>query len=849
MDPGTALAVVGLALDGIKDVYAYYTVWKDRDADIAEIRSALFWLEGLFKAIRTTLVNKNHNKDQVELICKSVESCRTIIDHLGKKLTKVKDEAPPETVMAKLSDQARKAMYPFKKGTIMKLLDSTEKIRDQMNDVIRLLNLRVFVNYHLDFLISPTGLEYEKLLTWLNPTDQSEIHAAALRKHETGTGQWLLRSGIFRAWKQDAGTSLHLFGEAGCGKTVLFSSIVRSIQGTQQPLKINSNSAYFYCRFDNGAQHELGPILRALIAQLCNRNPISAPLKQLFDHHNRHFPPGVPSDDELKATLLLLLQAMNGETSGSATGQTPTIEPRYLLFDALDELPLGSSRNNIIAYLNQLATMRIPNLHLLATSRNESDIRVGLGAWNTSLLIDKEKVEKDMRVHVMNEIQNDVGLCQQKDDIKELILQCLVDRGNGMFRWASLQLEELKILRPMKARSIKKVLQTLPKDLDETYERVLMRIPAGNTREALSVLRWISFASRPLYIDEIMDVCAIQLDDDPEFDADERYSSDNIFDMLPALITVGPKFNDPSKPNYCFSDTVIFTHFSVQEYLTGSRIGSGPAQKYALEAVYSNHFIARSSIAYLTCCNTYESRKHDFPLREYAWDHWPWHASFEPGKRIEEVNADAEVLAISIRHPNREQSQLALEKLSHRLSYVAEWQNMAHLPGSDRGNALRLPFFYPEFAVHWAEESKTRKEPLTLYDFSVLENPQTDAYKILLYPSNNLYTEIRCRTRAMIGPSVSENWELYRLDLDDSAFVRVNGLLLQVPKIMAELFRENERYREPSSFWIERLDDGSGFKLQQLDAGQSKPVWRLIETRFGQAIRLLRKRKGEEGDE
>ncbi|PVH74379.1 hypothetical protein DL98DRAFT_575715 [Cadophora sp. DSE1049] len=153
MDPGTALAIVGLVLDGVKDVYAYYNTWKDRDQEVAEVRSALLWLIGLFQSIKITLANKSLDKAKVGMICDSVRECQAVMVKLRKRLSKVKSEAPPDNFMAKLSDQGRRAIYPFQKGTIVRLLESTEKIRDQMHVVIALLHLLRLSNPDTERLI------------------------------------------------------------------------------------------------------------------------------------------------------------------------------------------------------------------------------------------------------------------------------------------------------------------------------------------------------------------------------------------------------------------------------------------------------------------------------------------------------------------------------------------------------------------------------------------------------------------------------------------------------------------------------------------------------------------------
>jgi predicted DNA-binding protein YlxM (UPF0122 family) len=143
MDPGTALAVVGLGIDAVKDLYSYYMVWKERDRDVEEIRQQLIWLMNLFQTIQTTLENDDLNQNQTQMICDSIEKCQEIIFKLEAKLAKVKREGDPDTLLKKMDDQRRRALYPFKKGTIGGLLDLIGGCKEQMKMVIPLLNLYV----------------------------------------------------------------------------------------------------------------------------------------------------------------------------------------------------------------------------------------------------------------------------------------------------------------------------------------------------------------------------------------------------------------------------------------------------------------------------------------------------------------------------------------------------------------------------------------------------------------------------------------------------------------------------------------------------------------------------------
>jgi hypothetical protein len=194
----------------------------------------------------------------------------------------------------------------------------------------------------------------------------------------------------------------------------------------------------------------------------------------------------------------------------------------------------------------------------------------------------------------------------------------------------------------------------------------------------LSALRWISFATRPLFIEELIEVCAINLDEDPGFDVAERYEPRDILDLLPGLIIINPPLKLTERPIYK-AHVVTFSHFSVQEYLLGTKIVSSPAKLYNLDIQFSNHFIAMCCLAYLLCCNTFKLRKEDYPLRHYAWDYWAWHTVSDFGKSNQELSTDAEAPFSSIAHQKEGPATDALGKLTSRLAPVAKWRRSSRL--------------------------------------------------------------------------------------------------------------------------------------------------------------------------
>lgn len=70
-------------------------------------------------------------------------------------------------------------------------------------------------------------------------------------------------------------------------------------------------------------------------------------------------------------------------------------------------------------------------------------------------------------------------------------------------------MEELKRLKLMRPCDVVSVLDTLPRDLDATYDRILAKIDILYYREDFAALQWLTFAARPLYIEEVAEACVL----------------------------------------------------------------------------------------------------------------------------------------------------------------------------------------------------------------------------------------------------------------------------------------------------------------------------------------------------
>lgn len=74
------------------------------------------------------------------------------------------------------------------------------------------------------------------------------------------------------------------------------------------------------------------------------------------------------------------------------------------------------------------------------------------------------------------------------------------------------QLDALR--KYLKVDLLRKALKSLPKTLDDTYARIVLSIDEEYTQDALKVLQWLAFSARPVRIEEVAEVVAVDLECD-----------------------------------------------------------------------------------------------------------------------------------------------------------------------------------------------------------------------------------------------------------------------------------------------------------------------------------------------
>jgi ankyrin repeat protein len=179
----------------------------------------------------------------------------------------------------------------------------------------------------------------------------------------------------------------------------------------------------------------------------------------------------------------------------------------------------------------------------------------------------------------------------------------------------------LEVLRHCFPNNLLRILQELPKSLDETYQRILKEINNANQKEAHRLLQCLAVAIRPLRVEELAEVVALDVDAGgiPGFNAKWRWEDHEaaVLSACSSLVSV---------VDHGDSRVVQFSHFSVKEFLTSDRLRSmKDISKFHIANEPSHVILAQACFGVLLCLGDHTSVK-DIPLYKYAYTNWIEHA-------------------------------------------------------------------------------------------------------------------------------------------------------------------------------------------------------------------------------
>ena len=213
---------------------------------------------------------------------------------------------------------------------------------------------------------------------------------------------------------------------------------------------------------------------------------------------------------------------------------------------------------------------------------------------------------------------------------------------------------QLETLRRCLPPSIRRTLEELPESLDETYERVLKEIKKPNRDLAHRLLQCLVVAIRPLRVEELAEVLAVDFDDgegaaklNPNWRWEDHEqallsSCSSLISIVENAAVDGRVHSDPNVGSHSHNKeiqndgslVVQFSHFSVKEFLTSPRLSSPSrdVSHYHIMLEPAHTIMAQACLSVLLRLGdgVEEDRSvNGSPLARYAARHWVAHAQFQ----------------------------------------------------------------------------------------------------------------------------------------------------------------------------------------------------------------------------
>jgi ankyrin repeat protein len=180
--------------------------------------------------------------------------------------------------------------------------------------------------------------------------------------------------------------------------------------------------------------------------------------------------------------------------------------------------------------------------------------------------------------------------------------------------------------------NLRQYLNELPETLDETYERILKGINKAQKDNAHRLLQCLTVAVRPLRVEELAELLAFDFQAAtsggvPTLKEDWRWDDQEeaVLSTCSSLITINPRGD---------SRVVQFSHFSVKEFLTSSRLVQSPhgeVSRFHIDLKPAHTIMAQACLATLLRLDQHDGNINAkvSPLVKYAAKHWVDHAQFE----------------------------------------------------------------------------------------------------------------------------------------------------------------------------------------------------------------------------
>jgi ankyrin repeat protein len=488
-----------------------------------------------------------------------------------------------------------------------------------------------FIGY---LFLTMGGLQIALLRSLAFKGMNNRIHVIAENHKETLN--WIWSEDGFLRWKEKNSGVFWVTGKPGSGKSTLLKHVFNEQKKDSSAVFAGF---FFNDRGGGGLVNSFKGFLQAILHQILSQMPVPSIYRCLIPLYKKQLEEEKSQEGfewPIPTLRKCLLEILGGTTES----------PIYIFIDALDECEVNprerlSDEYSMLAFLEDICRFRHSNDHELrvfVTSRYDGRINTmmeringaGKGYFGSIRL---EKLSgKDMETYVSDQVLT----LKLPERFQEVVREELLSRAQGVFLWVRLVIYDLRGCAQYldSADEIKKVLDSIPDELDDLYSRLLMKVGSNLLHKTETMLRWVLFAKRPLTLEEFGYAIAIRSFErqfssieDIEAWIPPSQSQETIKSTIQTLS--GGLLEIVSRhENQGGGSLVQLIHQSAREFLISRpRMVSGVEMRLAKSI--SNAHITDVCISYLKlsrpCQQSNDKHRGIDSFISYAGQHWPAH--------------------------------------------------------------------------------------------------------------------------------------------------------------------------------------------------------------------------------
>ncbi|KAF1958317.1 hypothetical protein CC80DRAFT_469265 [Byssothecium circinans] len=415
--------------------------------------------------------------------------------------------------------------------------------------------------------LSKSAAHQQKIATKLRVLNFcSEYHHETTWKQTRKVGNASVFASLaeYQEWKVYSSSCTLLYtGKLGSGKSVLLANIVDDLNICAR--NDTTAVAYFFCRYDIPSSLKARTILGSLARQLLCTMPDLATVAEACEEAR--------STEDTEKILELICRGF------------PSSHKAYFILDGLDECELAE-REAVVQGLERI--QQTLKLQLLMSFRVEPNS--GLKSITERLVVTRIASIPEDNPDIEAFIETELERCLESQKLvigdPTLILEiqdALLEGSQGMFLWVALQIQSLCDMRTDLA--IRDALADLPKDLSETFSRILHKSGRLGQPYQIQILQLVIAAYRPLTKDELREALSV-------IPGDTVWTPSRLLnDVYAALACCGCLLTVDEE-----EATVRFIHHSVKQFLL---TGSNNLNKTAFTAEKAQRAMADIIVTYL----------------------------------------------------------------------------------------------------------------------------------------------------------------------------------------------------------------------------------------------------------